>query len=49
MQKEFNQEALAEFDGRDGRPTYIARDGAVYDVSESKLWRNGEHMKRHQA
>ncbi|MCL7488519.1 MAG: hypothetical protein M8357_10150 [Desulfobulbaceae bacterium] len=49
MHKEFNQESLAEFDGRDGRPTYIARDGVVYDVSDSKLWQNGEHMKRHQA
>ncbi|MGW8161518.1 MAG: DUF2231 domain-containing protein [Desulfobulbales bacterium] len=49
MQKEFNQESLAEFDGRDGKSAYIARDGAVYDVSDSKLWKNGEHMKRHHA
>lgn len=49
MEKEFNRESLAEFDGRDGNPSYIARDGAVYDVSASKLWKNGEHMKRHHA
>ncbi|MDW7774452.1 MAG: DUF2231 domain-containing protein [Desulfobulbaceae bacterium] len=49
MQKEFNRESLAEFNGRDGKPSYIARDGSVYDVSDSKLWQNGEHMKRHHA
>ncbi len=49
MQKEFDQKSLAEFDGRERRPIYIARDGAVYDVSESKLWKGGEHMRRHQA
>jgi hypothetical protein len=25
--KEFDQQTLAEFDGRDGKPLYIARDG----------------------
>ncbi|MHB8808621.1 MAG: DUF2231 domain-containing protein [Desulfobulbaceae bacterium] len=49
MNKEFNRESLAEFDGLNGKPAYIARDGAVYDVSGSKLWQNGEHMKRHHA
>jgi predicted heme/steroid binding protein/uncharacterized membrane protein len=49
VQKEFNQESLAEFNGRDGRLSYIARDGVVYDVSDSRLWQNGEHMKRHHA
>ena len=49
MQKEFDQKSLAEFDGRNHRPIYIARDGVVYDVSESKLWKNGEHMNRHHA
>jgi predicted heme/steroid binding protein/uncharacterized membrane protein len=46
---EFTRESLAEFDGHDGRPAYIAKDGEVYDVSASKLWKNGEHMKRHHA
>jgi predicted heme/steroid binding protein/uncharacterized membrane protein len=47
--KEFDQQTLAEFNGRDGKPLYIARDGKVYDVSASKLWKGGMHMKRHQA
>jgi len=28
-------------DGKAGRPAYIAYQGAVYDVSECFLWKNG--------
>jgi predicted heme/steroid binding protein/uncharacterized membrane protein len=49
VEKEFNQKSLASFDGREGKPAYVARDGVVYDVSGSKLWKSGEHMKRHRA
>jgi predicted heme/steroid binding protein len=34
---------LAEYDGKDGRPAYVAVDGVIYDVSNSRLWANGEH------
>ena len=47
--KEFDAEELARFNGEDGNPTYIAYDGKVYDVSESKLWRKGQHMNRHRS
>lgn len=47
--KEFTQADLASFNGKDGRPVYIAHKGNVYDVSESKMWRGGRHMKRHNA
>lgn len=47
--KEFDVEELAGFDGRDGRPVYVAHEGKVFDVSESKLWKGGVHMRRHQA
>ncbi|MGD8833360.1 MAG: cytochrome b5 domain-containing protein [Desulfobacteraceae bacterium] len=47
--KEFTQAQLSQYDGRDGNPIYIAHKGNVYDVSESKLWRGGRHMKRHNA
>ena len=47
--KEFDSTELAQSNGENGKPIYIAHAGKVYDVSESKLWRNGVHMKRHRA
>ena len=47
--KEFSREELATFNGENGQPVYIAHDDKVYDVSESKLWKTGSHMQRHQA
>jgi predicted heme/steroid binding protein/uncharacterized membrane protein len=47
--KEFTQEELAQYNGKDGQPVYIAHQGKVYDVSESKMWRGGLHMRRHSA
>jgi predicted heme/steroid binding protein/uncharacterized membrane protein len=49
MMKRFSEAELAEYDGKDGKPVYIAHQGNVYDVSESKMWRGGRHMKRHGA
>ena len=46
--KVFTTDELAEYNGKNGNPIYIAHDGKIYDVTESKLWRNGLHMKRHQ-
>jgi len=42
-------EELASFDGSEGRPSYFAYKGKIYDVSQSKPWKKGNHMKRHQA
>ena len=47
--KDFTVEELAEFDGRDGRPAYVAYEGVVYDVSESAMWGEGDHEGQHQA
>jgi predicted heme/steroid binding protein/uncharacterized membrane protein len=47
--KEFDAAELARFNGENGNPIYVAYDGKVYDVSASKLWRNGQHMKRHRS
>lgn len=47
--KEFTLEELKGFDGRDGRPAYVAFDGVVYDVTESAMWNDGDHEGMHQA
>lgn len=47
--KSYTQEELARFDGKDDNPVYIAHKGKVYDVSASKMWRGGLHMRRHPA
>jgi len=42
-------ETLSAFDGREGHRAIVAVDGKLYDVTESKLWRDGVHMRKHQA
>ena len=40
--KEFDEAELAKYSGENGSPIYVAQGGKVYDVTESKLWRNGK-------
>ncbi|HUH41601.1 MAG: cytochrome b5 domain-containing protein [Sulfurimonas sp.] len=40
---------LKLYDGKNGAKAYIAYKGVVYDVTQSPLWKNGEHQKRHSA
>ncbi len=47
--REFSLKELAEFDGRDGRPAYVAYGGKVYDVTGSFLWQGGRHQVLHRA
>jgi predicted heme/steroid binding protein/uncharacterized membrane protein len=47
--KEFDSKFLSGFNGKDGKPAYIVHQGRVFDVSQSKFWKTGIHMKRHQA
>lgn len=49
LSKELTPEQLAHFDGKDGRPAYIAYKGMIYDITNSRLWRNGAHMVKHLA
>ncbi len=42
-------DALSKYDGKEGHPGYIAYKGVIYDVSDSKLWREGNHLKKHYA
>jgi predicted heme/steroid binding protein/uncharacterized membrane protein len=47
--KEFDPKEVADCNGENGKPIYIAHDGKVYDVTGSKLWKGGLHMRRHHA
>jgi predicted heme/steroid binding protein len=40
---------LAQCDGMEGHPAYVAYKGNIYDVSGSKLWKGGSHLKKHSA
>lgn len=42
-------DALCQFDGKEGRPAYFAYKGIIYDVTQSRLWKNGTHMVKHVA
>ena len=41
---EFNAEKLAFFNGKEGRPAYVAVDNIVYDVTEYASWAEGLHF-----
>ncbi|MGD8351495.1 MAG: cytochrome b5 domain-containing protein [Nitrospirota bacterium] len=41
----FDPLTLSAFDGKDGRPAYVAYKGKVFDMTDLKLWKNGMHMK----
>lgn len=47
--REFTLDDLKQFDGREGRPAYVAYDGAVYDVTDSPMWPDGDHEGMHEA
>ena len=45
----FTLEELSRFDGSEKRPAYVAYKGEIYDVSSSKLWVEGNHVRKHLA
>jgi predicted heme/steroid binding protein len=42
-------EELKQYDGREGRPAYVAYKGKVYDVTDNFLWIDGDHQGEHTA
>ena len=46
---ELTLEELAAYNGKNGKPAFVAVDGIIYDVSDSKPWKNGVHKGRHTA
>ena len=46
---DMSSDVLSQYDGTGGRAGYIAYSGVIYDVTNSKLWREGTHFKKHHA
>jgi predicted heme/steroid binding protein/uncharacterized membrane protein len=42
-------EQLSHFDGKEGRPAYLAYKGIIYNVTQGRLWKNGLHVLKHGA
>jgi predicted heme/steroid binding protein len=42
--RSFTPEELAYYDGKEGRPAYVAVNGIVYDVSSLARWAGGNHF-----
>jgi predicted heme/steroid binding protein len=47
--RRFTRKELAQYNGKDGAPAFIAYEGKVYDVSRSFLWQDGRHQVLHTA
>ncbi len=47
--KEFTLEELAKYNGKNVKAAYFAYQGIVYDVSNSDIWKNGDHKREHHA
>ncbi len=43
--KEYTPQQLALRNGQDKEEIWCAYQGKIYDVSRSKLWRNGKHYE----
>ena len=43
------RDEVKKYNGKDGNPAYIIYRDKVYDVTDSRFWKNGVHMSRHRA
>ncbi|MEM9339622.1 MAG: cytochrome b5 domain-containing protein [Bacteroidota bacterium] len=43
--KTFNRSQLALRNGNDREEIWVAYQGTIYDVTSSRLWRNGKHYE----
>lgn len=44
IQRTFNLKELAKYDGKNGRPAYVAVNGMVYDVTNNRAWAAATHF-----
>ena len=42
--RNFTTEELANFDGKNGKPAYVAVNGTVYDVTSNRAWAAATHF-----
>lgn len=47
--RDITVEELSRYDGKEGRPACIVYKGTIYNVTQSRLWKDGSHLKRHAA
>jgi predicted heme/steroid binding protein len=47
--RKFSREELAQYNGKNGTPAFVAYKGKVYDISGSFLWKDGSHEVLHDA
>jgi len=47
--KVFTAKDLAQYNGKNGKPAYVAYKGKVHDVTNSFLWKDGKHQVLHNA
>lgn len=43
--KRYSKAQLALRNGQDREEIWVAYEGKIYDVTESRLWRNGKHYE----
>lgn len=48
-ERKLTLEELKKYDGKEGRPAYIAYKGKVYDVTDNYVWIDGDHQGEHTA
>lgn len=45
METKYSKQQLALRNGQDKPEIWVAYQGIIYDVTESRLWRNGKHYE----
>jgi predicted heme/steroid binding protein len=49
QERVFTLEELAQYNGRNGQPAYVAVDGVVYDMTNVPEWAGGIHARKYLA